>query len=185
MTCTLGRLAAVVIAFSLGGCGPGPEAPPPKAPTALIDYAGWPQLTLKPIPVARRSWALCSGPDQDDPTMKKLGPHAAPAIRIYANPVAHAHLRDSRPGALPVGSILVKEKLDLTGINNPIAEDQVFAYAAMIKREAGYDLGNGDWEYLYDATRTGGKVERGKLTSCIECHRQAEATDYLFRKYDK
>src|SRR5262249_39822116 len=102
-----------------------------------------------------------------------------PAIRVYANSVAHAHLRENRPGAMPVGSVIVKEKLP------DLKDEKPFAYAGMIKREAGYDPNNGDWEYLYDPMRQGGKVERGKLTTGTACHRQAAAKDYLFRQYGK
>ena len=62
---------------------------------------------------------------------------------------------------------------------------QPVGIAAMIKREPGYDPENGDWEYAYEkrwpeAERS---VVRGKLGSCIECHKGARITDYLFRSY--
>lgn len=63
---------------------------------------------------------------------------------------------------------------------------------AMIKREAGYDAANLDWEYVMmpadasvnystnpngDLAKAGG---RGKLSNCIDCHSQAKGDDYVF-----
>lgn len=39
-------------------------------------------------------------------------------------------------------------------------------YAAMIKREAGYDTKHGDWEYLYVTRGADSTIERGHLHNC-------------------
>lgn len=185
MTPRISHALAVVVLVPFAGCAPAPEAQTSsgQAPSSLsLNYAGWPVLTAKPIPVAVETWSYCRPPSPDDlaeKERKRLGPHFVPAIRVYANPAAHAHLREGRPGALPAGAVIIKEKLSEAGGARP------FAFAAMIKREAGYDRANGDWEYLYDPLQEGKKVERGKLASCIECHRTAAARDYLFGTYDK
>ncbi len=48
----------------------------------------------------------------------------------------------------------------------------------MIKRPTGYDPDNGDWEYFYFEDPT--KFEQGRIALCVECHRGAAATDYVF-----
>jgi hypothetical protein len=83
----------------------------------------------------------------------------------------------------PVGAVIVKEKQRLepdgggqvTGQEGSVASDGV---GGMIKRLAGYDPEHGDWEYFYFEDPT--KVEQGKIASCVECHRGAAATDYVF-----
>ena len=75
---------------------------------------------------------------------------------------------------------IVNEKL-----NDDDPETKGYAYAAMIKREAGYDPAHGDWEYVYGEYGDGGRVQRGRLQSCIACHSKAAAQDYLFRTYLK
>ena len=76
---------------------------------------------------------------------------------------------------MPVGSVIVKEKLSY--------EHKMMSYGAMIKREAGYDPEHGDWEYMYVDLQPERKVTRGKIESCINCHRIKHEQDYLFRPY--
>src|SRR5262245_47554699 len=100
MNRALRALVVVAVLISTGGCKPAPEAESAPGTEALpgtasspqsIAYAGWPLLTAKPVPVVRQLWLLCSIPDENHPLVKeskRLGPHATPAIRVYANSVA-------------------------------------------------------------------------------------------------
>jgi hypothetical protein len=172
-------LSALTLLPCLAGCPSLPPEPPAQA-AGGIDYAGWPLLTRKPIPVAAAGWMYCRAPGPDGEytkQSKKYGPHFSPAIRVFANPAAEAHLRSGEAAQLPAGAVIVKEKLLDEKAAQPVA------YAAMIKREAGYDPEHGDWEYLYHPS--GGNVERGKLESCIACHAGQAKQDYLFRSYER
>jgi hypothetical protein len=52
----------------------------------------------------------------------------------------------------------------------------------MIKMPAGYDPENNDWWYgRYNETGTI-EFDAGKVESCIECHKKAHETDYMFSK---
>jgi hypothetical protein len=63
---------------------------------------------------------------------------------------------------------------------------------AMIKREAGYDAANLDWEYVVMpaddtvnySTNPNGELAKaanmGKISDCIDCHSQAKGDDYVF-----
>lgn len=54
--------------------------------------------------------------------------------------------------------------------------------AIMVKMSAGYDPDHADWWYgMYDQTGTKASMQ-GKIAFCIECHKDASATDYLFSK---
>jgi len=177
---THAALAAILAAQSLSGAEPPgkPNAPPnsSEAAPAGIDYSGWPTLTPEPIRVPQQRNIACA-PIGLDP-----GPHVAirdGAIKVFANPAAQAHLLGKRPGALPAGAAVVKEKL--AGAK----ADRLVAYAAMIKREAAYDPKHGNWEYVFVESGGRGEVQRGKLANCIACHSGAASQDYLFRPYLK
>lgn len=135
--------------------------------SGTIDYAGWKELTKEPVRIQPAQFAYC----RPVPEAAQLGPHWKPEIRLFANEVAAAHLREGRGGSYPVGAIIVKEKW---------WNDKKDGYAAMIKKEPGYDPEHGDWEYLYVQFGEEEKIERGPIASCINCHAQAAATDYLF-----
>lgn len=53
----------------------------------------------------------------------------------------------------------------------------------MVKREAGYDPGGGDWEYAYVSLVPEREVSRGRMARCANCHASAKSRDYLFRSY--
>ena len=173
-------IATILMAQSLAGAEPPETSNAPRSRSesapAGVDYAGWPTLTPEPIRVLSRAFVMCA------PPMEAHNPHTANldgAIKVFANPAAHAHLMAKRAGALPVGAAVVKEKLA-----GPKA-DRLVAYAAMIKRDAGYDPKHGDWEYVFADLGDRGKVQRGRLANCIACHSGAASRDYLFRPYLK
>ena len=177
---TLAATVAILMAYSLAGAGPPEPSNPPhdrsESAPAGIDYSGWPTLTPEPIRVLSRAFVMCA------PPMEAHNPHNANldgAIKVFANPAAHAHLVGKRPGALPVGATVVKEKL--AGAK----ADRLVAYAAMVKREAGYDPKHGNWEYVFVESGGRGEVQRGKLANCIACHSGMASQDYLFRPYLK
>ncbi|WP_457743771.1 cytochrome P460 family protein [Sulfurimonas sp.] len=94
-------------------------------------------------------------------------------VDIYLNDIAlspyinkHTHF--------PKNSIIIK----------PLYADEEREHLAriviMIKMAKGYDEAHSNWWYgVYD--KTGTKVAyEGKIKSCIECHKIAKQTDYLF-----
>ena len=48
----------------------------------------------------------------------------------------------------------------------------------MIKRTAGFDPKNGDWEYFYSDKVEGFSI--GRLQKCAGCHDLVKHTDYVF-----
>lgn len=153
-------------------CSSSPAVPPRVE--GEIDYAGWPAVTEKPFEVPEHIFLLCGGPPK---AFQGRGPHLVPAIHLYANPTAFAAVRADDTKVMPIGSVVVKEKW----WNKQEARPS--AYAAMIKREPGYDADNGDWEYVYVSTSAEEKVQRGRIEKCVTCHRTAANKDYLFRTY--
>jgi len=140
-----------------------------------LDYSGWTSITKEPIRIPENVFTLC----RPSPLVETKGPHFVPAIKVYANAEAAKHLKSKATGAMPEKTVIVKEKWWNEKDKSPNG------YAAMIKREKGYDPQNGDWEYLFADLKGAKKIQRGKLESCIECHKRAKDTDYLFKTYIK
>jgi hypothetical protein len=135
------------------------------------------RLTKTPYSVSPAIEAAC-GPgggvmidkkSEPAPTRKPY-PHAYPSMLVYANALADETL--SKKGKVfPVGAMIVKEKLDRKG--------GVTGVGGMIKRAAGFDAKNGDWEYFY-ADERGSLLSKARLESCVNCHTQAREKDFVF-----
>ena len=134
-------------------------------------YRDFTRLTKHPHLVAPLTATLCTTLSHAVVEREKrtTGPHYRTSIHLYANPAAIAAVNGQLP-QFPVGSVIVKEKLADAG--------KVSGVGGMIKREAGYDASNGDWEYFYYGNP--GEFSSGRIRSCIECHRAAKSTDYVY-----
>jgi hypothetical protein len=149
-------------------------------------YTSLDLMTNEPVLVDPELAMLCVGVSQqhvDDPR-ERSGPHAHTSIRIYMNDIASAAFRRSVK-TYPIGSVIVKEKQGLayntravSGQHDSRTTDGV---GGMIKRAPGYDPDHGDWEYFYFEAPS--RIEHGTITSCIECHRGASASDYVFGRW--
>jgi hypothetical protein len=170
-------LSALVIAL-LSGCSASPQSSTPFAEDGSsmsegIDYTSWAAFTPQPIRVPEKAFLDCRA----TPEQVARGPHFAPAVHVFANPIAFSAIRSGPTGTMPVGSVVVKEKWWNEWASQPSA------YAAMVKREAGYDPDNGDWEYVYVQLDGERRVQRGRINNCIVCHQGAASRDYLYRTY--
>jgi len=142
------------------------------------------KLTPKPILVNSGIFVLCRLPSLKD--LKKVrdkenGPHFSTYISIYVDKEEAAALKN-KSAKLPVGTVIVKKKSKAVKhktLDGTISGKE--GLGGMIKRDAGYDLKNGDWEYFYQDKK--GKLSTGKLKNCIECHQKAKQTDYVFRAW--
>jgi hypothetical protein len=139
-------------------------------PTQKIDadnvatfYRGFARLTKQPRHVVAAVSVLCTAPNATYNT----NPHEG-WIHIYANPAAEKKVAAGPKGPFPVGAVIVKEKVN--------GEGKVEGVGGMIKRAAGFDAENGDWEYFYSDRTAGFSI--GKMTNCINCHAQAKDKDY-------
>ncbi len=92
------------------------------------------------------------------------------------------------PTEIVPGTIITKHTWKRMGNDR----DDLLVAFAMVKREAGYDTANKDWEYImlpyqdgndYDAHPFGmlaDAADRGKLAGCIDCHAKGGGGDFLF-----
>ena len=101
------------------------------------------------------------------------GPHFDKKLHIYVNSAAKRTIA-KRGAVFPVGAVIIKEKLS--------ADGAISGIGGMIKRDPGFNLGHGDWEYFYDDKVSGYKT--GKLENCSICHTRARGTDFVFSVWD-
>jgi hypothetical protein len=88
---------------------------------------------------------------------------------VYVNPVGLPSY-EARGGAIPVGSVLVKEHFERGDAPGPVM--------LMEKRPPGYDPAHGDWRYVV-AGANGQLLIDGPNESCIGCHADAPR-DHVF-----
>ena len=142
------------------------------------------KLTPKPILVNSGIFALCNIPPLENLELvrkKEKGPHFLTFISIYVDNKGAAALKNNS-AKMPVGTVIVKKKLkaaEYKTLDGTISGKE--GLGGMIKRDAGYDPKNGDWEYFYQDKE--GKLSSGRLKNCIECHQKAKQTDYVFRTW--
>ena len=142
------------------------DAPEPAAESIAKTYQkSLERLTKKPKSFAIEFTTLC-GPS---PLEKRVGPHAQHFVHYYRN-----NLAKSPAGNLPVGSVIVKEKLSAApGTKEP---REITGVAGMIKRPAGTFPKSGDWEFFWAAE---GKLTAINAQNCAGCHTGAKR-DYVF-----
>lgn len=170
---------------NLPGVGTNLRAQPVSLPTHTgfpepAEFSKWPAVVESPIQVGTVQTMLCRGltpaeEAREKAEVKKHGPHNGNHIQVRVNEIGRSAFQAHQ--LIPVGSIVVKEKLD--------HGTDLHGYALMIKREPGYDPDNGNWQYVYVERHIKPQVVEGKLSHCIECHRGAKVTVYLFKFYLK
>ncbi len=153
----------------------------PAVENVARNYAQLHLITKEPVLVDPELAALCIGVQQFhvEDARKRTGPHAHTAVRIFMNDLA-AHAFDKLQVTYPIGSVIVKEKQGLN-IHNTLSGSSAKTrdgVGGMIKRAAGYDPAHGDWEYFYFEHPS--QIEHGRIATCVECHRGAAATDFVF-----
>ena len=97
---------------------------------------------------------------------------------VYTNDKGQKTLKTGE-GEYPVGSVIIKAKF--AGKEAKVAE----LFTVMRKMEPGYDAKHGDWEYSVVNGKNTRELARGKIGSCISCHKDYSSTDYVTRVYLK
>ena len=148
-------------------------------------YSDLKLMAPEPVRVIPEFALLCVGVRKEmvEEARKTKGPHANCSVKIYMNEKASAAFKQK--ASYPVGAVIVKEKQMLGYKPEKGAELQGLGsgVGGIIKRAKGYDKANGDWEYFYFEDPS--KIESGKMKSCIECHKKANASDFVFGDWAK
>ncbi|MGC4007280.1 MAG: cytochrome P460 family protein [Pirellulales bacterium] len=150
------------------------------------------RVTERPFVGDKVNAGLCRAPlPVEQPVMN---PHLSHNIHVYVSPAAKETLVSGQ-GVYPVGTYLLKEKLpwpsaaELAKATNqphpadPDAGRTPELFTGMLKREAGYNPDCGDWEFFVVSGDARQVLARGKIDSCVDCHKDYKATDFVTRAY--
>lgn len=97
------------------------------------------------------------------------------AIHVFINSTSAAAFKDPA-SRFPVGTVVIKQKFPTVN-----AKEADF-YTGMLKREAGFNPTCGDWEFFTLSGDRRAVTARGRIESCIDCHRQYAKTDFVTRR---
>ncbi|RYX84301.1 hypothetical protein EON83_10320 [bacterium] len=182
-------------ALSLPAWSQKKSKPAPEFPEEIHNYQSWKQVARERVEMAPAVAMMCApaGPIPiERPDAKGTeGPHAKKFLRVYVNEIGEAQMAEQKYPRFPVGTIIVKQKLPVipsknskTGTPKP---QQISStpelLTVMLKREAGYNPSNGDWEFMVTNGAGDEVTERGKLKNCQSCHLPYAKTDYIVRSY--
>lgn len=150
----------------------------PELVPALQQYKQWTRVTRTPYQIPSRLAALCEDPTpQTIAAERAANPHAGAYVEVYVNEPGRATMSTKGDVVFPRGTVIVKEK------RYDVQKAEPDLLTIMVKREDGYNPEMGDWEFaVVDGQATTVKA-RGRLTTCMECHKPARGTDFVFRPY--
>lgn len=153
---------------------------------SLRDYTKWKQVTPGPVDMSPHIARLCAGPPAVD---QQPNPHVPKVFRVFVNSLGERAFAKPSKIPFPVGTMIVKEKFSRNGKESwepvrikPGTRPELLT--AMIKRKAGFDPKNGDWEYVVlsgDARMATTK----DLGYCRSCHQGQRANGFVFGNYAK
>lgn len=95
-------------------------------------------------------------------------PHG-PLVSMYMNKTAQDSMKDEK--GMADGSIIVMENY---------ASDKKLENCTVMYKIKGYNAEAGDWFWAKYAAPDGYVVASGKVQSCIGCHSEKKANDFLF-----
>lgn len=161
--------------------------PAPASDKELIasfkDYKKWIRVN-DPILMSRAVATACldiplgeDGSLRHKPNTADGSPHIEKYAVVYVNDIAVKPMFGEGPPVFPVGSVIVKEKLPTRESTTPEL------LTVMIKREKGFNPGNGDWQYLVADGDARGIRQRDNVENCRQCHETRKHNGYVFQTY--
>ncbi|MDX1961698.1 MAG: cytochrome P460 family protein [Pirellulales bacterium] len=155
------------------------------------------RVTDAPYSIDWKVAQLCREPTPQELPLEN--PHRAHWIHVHVNALAEKPIQTGT-GVYPPGSLIIKEKFagtlpwaqpaprnEANLQNAPASRKERLKtpelFTAMLKREPGYNPDCGDWEFLVIDGRATQVLARGKIESCMDCHKDYKGTDYVTRAY--
>jgi hypothetical protein len=114
---------------------------------------------------------------QKEKSVESLPKHESLFSRVYVNEIGRHMLLNEAEPKYPVGTIIVREKL----WSGQQTEPELIA--VMVKRQKGFNALSNDWEFLVFEGSGVNKKTDVKAENCLECHKQKEKDDFVFRTY--
>ena len=156
-------LLSAVVTVVLFACLSTGSDPNPTTVDDFSDYVSWSKVNATTVTGDRRG----------DLGMAHGGQKGF--REIYVNAAGKAVSAGQADLPYPMGTILVKETYKRSGGQ----KGDLRGLTVMIKREAGYDADNDNWEYL-NVSKSLKIKSQGRINLCIKCHSIAFMDDYVF-----
>ena len=142
---------------------------------SIKGFHGWKKANPTPVRLASKFDLLCAPASLAMvQAEQKKNPHFQRVITVYANKIGEKAMMMG--GTFPVGSIIVKEKLDEHSMMPVLS-------TVMIKRKKGYNPKCGDWQFASTDAYATKVTADGKLESCMNCHKEQANKDFVFKTY--
>lgn len=167
-------LAAVV--FAIWAVAGDRAGSPNSQPLRLRNLDQYIKVTNEPFKMHDSTIAFCRAPEEI-----AINPHEpSHPTTAFCNVYVNARAKEtmiSGEGTYPEGSLVIKSKLENARDKTPIL------YTVMEKMAAGYDEKNGNWKYIVVDGASFRQMAAGRIDSCIACHVDYAATDFITRTY--
>jgi hypothetical protein len=98
------------------------------------------------------------------------------SIHVFVTRAGAAAFKDSA-ARFPVGTVIFKQKFPTVDAKDPEL------YTGMIKRQTGFNPECGDWEFFTMNGDARAVTARGRIESCMDCHKDYAKTDFVTKGY--
>ena len=146
-------------------------------PPTIKGYHNWTKVNPKPYRVYSRFAVLCRNMNSDEIKLDKTDPHKDKFITVYINAIGEKSKLHTKTPVYPVCTVIVKEK------HPDVKSKKPELLTVTRKRSAGFDKGNGDWEYLVYAGNDPVKPLKNEPKRCKSYHVAFKDLDYVSRSY--
>ncbi|HRF58526.1 MAG TPA: cytochrome P460 family protein [Fimbriimonadaceae bacterium] len=151
---------------------------------AIQGYRSWTKVNAKPVSMAPSVAVLCAA--IPPPKWRDPSPHIGKFFTVYVNATGRTAMLSDETKPFPVGTVIVKEKVPAVGqdVLKQTPGTKVELLTVMIKRDKGFDPGNGDWEYFAVSGDAKAVISKD-VKHCQDCHRSQKSSDYVYRDYPR
>ena len=144
------------------------------------DYKNWTKVSKNNSRMDSVTAVACAAIIREIPIKGsdiEKSPHHNKYINVYINAIGKSEMLTKKKPKFPVGTVIVKEKLDSPNSQTPEL------LTVMVKRKKGFNPKIGDWEFMTLDGEAKTITSRGKLESCQACHLEYKRNDYVTRIY--
>lgn len=132
------------------------------------------RVTIKPVAMQPSVAGACAPAIL--PGHSTLVTNREAVIHVYVTPAAEPAMKQSAV-SFPLGTVILKQKLATPTAKVPEL------YTGMLKREKGYNPDCGDWEFFTLSGDAKSVTSRGRIESCMDCHKRYPSSDFVTKRY--
>jgi hypothetical protein len=116
-------------------------------------------------------------PWSGDRTPSARGSVPQPFMHVYVSQDGIHTMRAKESALFPVGTLILKRKFADESAGETVL------YTGMLKRDKDYNTACGDWEFFTISGDGKTITARGRIESCITCHKRYSQSDFVTKLY--